>query len=137
MATFEITIDDEQIEAISQGDGVAALLRPMLDQILEAEMTDHLGAERHERTDERSGQRNGHYSRDLTMRVGTIELRVPRDRDGTFSTRLFDRYQRSEKALTLALMEMVVNGVSTRKVSNITEELCGREVSVQPRTRAA
>jgi len=129
MATFEITIDEEQIEAISQGDGVAAILRPLLNQVLEAEMTEHVGAEPHERSDGRTGQRNGHYTRGLTMRVGTIDLRVPRDRDGTFSTALFERYQRSEKALTLALMEMVVNGVSTRKVSNITEELCGREFS--------
>jgi transposase-like protein len=127
MATFEITIDEEQIEAISQGDGVAAILRPLLNQILEAEMTEHVGAEPHERSDQRTGRRNGHYPRGLTTRVGTFDLTVPRDRDGTFSTALFERYQRSEKALTLALMEMVVNGVSTRKVSNITEELCGKE----------
>ena len=92
-------------------------------------MTEHIGAKPHEKSDERTGQRNGHYTRELTLRVGTLELRVPRDREGTFSTTLFERYQRSEKALTLALMEMVVNGVSTRKVSNITEELCGREFS--------
>jgi transposase-like protein len=127
MATFEITIDEEQIEAISQGDGVAAILRPLLNQILEAEMTEHVGAEPHERSDQRTGRRNGHYPRGLTTRVGTFDLTVPRDRDGTFSTALFERYQRSEKALTLALMEMVVNGVSTRKVSNITDQLCGKE----------
>lgn len=129
MAKIEITIDDEQMEAISEGRGLAALLKPVLDEILEAEMTEHLGAGPHERTDQRTGRRNGHYTRELTTRVGTLELRVPRDREGNFDTELFDRYQRSEKALVLAMMEMVVNGVSTRKVQNITEELCGREFS--------
>jgi len=127
MTEIEITIDEEQIEEIASGRGLAALLRPVLDEVLEAEMTAHLGAERHERTEERTGQRNGHYDRALTTRVGTIDLRVPRARDGSFSTELFERYQRSEKALVLALMEMVVNGVSTRKVKKVTEELCGRE----------
>jgi putative transposase len=57
--------------------------------------------------------------------VGTLNLLIPQDREGTFSTRLFSRYQRNEKALVLALMEMYVEGVSTRKVKDITEELCG------------
>lgn len=127
MATIEITIDDEQIEALSEAQGLAGLLRPVLNQVLKAEMTDHLGAGKHERTDERTGQRNGYYERDLVTRVGPLEWRVPRDRDGTFNTELFERYQRSEKALVLALMEMVVNGVSTRKVKSITEKLCGHE----------
>lgn len=129
MAKIEITIDDEQIEAISEGDGLAALLQSALNQLLQAEMTEHVNAEPHERTDQRTGTRNGYYDRELITRVGALELRVPRDRAGTFSTQLFERYQRSEKALVLALMEMVVNGVSTRKVRNITEELCGHEFS--------
>ena len=129
MATFEITIDVEKIEELSERYGLAGLLRALLNQILEVEMTEHIGAEPHERSDHLSGRRNGHYARVLTLRVGTIELRVPRVREGTFSTTLSERYERSEKALTLALMEMVVNGVSTRKVSNITEELCRREFS--------
>jgi len=130
MATFEITIDDEKIQELLQGDrGMAALLEPILNQILQAEMTDHLGAEPGERTDERQGYRNGSYERQLTTRVGTLELEVPRDRDGEFQTTLFQRYQRSEKALVLALMQMVVQGVSTRRVKEITTELCGREFS--------
>ena len=71
--------------------------------------------------------RNGSYTRQLTTRVGTLDLEVPRDREGTFQTHLFDRYQRSEKALVLALMQMVVQGVSTRRVKKITTKLCGRE----------
>jgi len=65
----------------------------------------------------------------MTTRVGTLTLRVPRHRNGQFSTDLFARYQRSEQALMLAMMEMVINGVSTRKVELITEELCGKKFS--------
>src|SRR5215204_2130223 len=63
--------------------------------------------------------------RTLRTRVGTLNLLVPQDREGSFSTKLFSRYQRNEKALVLALMEMYLEGVSTRKVKDITEELCG------------
>jgi putative transposase len=96
-----------------------------LQAILEEEMTAHLGAGRYERGEERRGYRNGHKPRTVTTRVGTLELRLPQDRDGTFSTELFARYQRSEQALVTTLMEMYVQGVSTRKVAAITEELCG------------
>lgn len=68
--------------------------------------------------------------------MGTLNLLVPQDREGTFSTRLFCRYQRNEKALVLALMEMYVEGVCTRKVKEVTEELCGTSFSkctVSPR----
>ena len=99
------------------------------NQMLQAEMTEHLGAEARERTDSRRGYRNGSYERKLTTRVGTLELEVPRDREGTFDTVLFQRYQRSEKALVTTLMQMVVQGVSTRRVKKITTELCGREFS--------
>ena len=100
-----------------------------LQAILEEEMTAHLGAARYERGEGRTGYRNGAKPRTLTTRVGVLELRVPQDRDGTFSTELFARYQRSEQALVTTLMEMYVQGVSTRKVAAITEELCGTAVS--------
>ena len=92
-------------------------------------MAEHLGADRHERSSGRTGYRNGYRERQLTTRVGTLILRVPQTRDGSFSTELFRRYQRSEQALVLALMEMVLQGVSTRKVTHITEELCGTQFS--------
>ncbi len=92
-------------------------------------MTDALSAERSERAGERRGYRSGSYSRSLITRVGTIELRVPRDRSGLFSTELFERYQRSEKALVSALAEMYVQGVSTRKVKAVSETLCGHSFS--------
>lgn len=66
------------------------------------------------------GYRSGYYNRSLITGIGRLELRVPRDRDGRFSTELFERYQRSEKALVSALAEMHVQGVSSRKVKAIT-----------------
>lgn len=138
MATFEITVDEEKIQDLLRSDrGMAALLEPVLNQLLQAEMSEHLGAKPGERTAERRGWRNGSYRRRLTTRVGTLELEVPRDREGTFQTALFERYQRSEKALVLALMQMVVQGVSTRRVKRITTKLCGREFSRQTVSRLA
>ena len=106
-------------------DLLKALVKEALDQILQAEMTEFLGAAPDERVAARAGYRAGYYERGLITRVGKIELRVPRDRSGEFSTALFERFQRSEKALVSALVEMYVQGVSTRKVKAITEELCG------------
>jgi putative transposase len=111
------------------------LVRETVQQVLEAEMGQQLGADPGERTQERRGYRAGYYSRSWITRVGKLELRVPRDREGRFSTELFERYQRSEKALVSALAEMYVQGVSTRKVKAITEELCGHEFSASSISR--
>ncbi len=100
-----------------------------VQEILETEMTAHVGVGRYERGEGRTGHRNGYKPRELRTRVGTLSLLVPQDREGTFSTQLFARYQRNEKALVLALMEMYVEGVSTRKVTEITEALCGTSFS--------
>jgi putative transposase len=105
------------------------IVERVMQQVLEAEMTEHIGAAPYERSVTRSGHRNGYKRRTLRTRVGTLNLLVPQDREGTFSTRLFSRYQRNEKALCLALMEMYVEGVSTRKVKDITEALCGTSFS--------
>jgi transposase-like protein len=105
------------------------LIRATLQEVLEAEMTEVLGAEKGERTEGRLGYRSGYYSRSLITRIGKLELKVPQDRQGWFSTELFERYQRSEKALVAALAEMYVQGVSTRKVKQITEELVGHSFS--------
>jgi len=114
---------------VSDRDLFKELLRESLQEVLEAEMTELIGAAPGERSAERTGYRAGHYGRSLVTRIGKLELRVPRDRDGRFSTELFERYQRSEKALVSALAEMYVQGVSTRKVKAITEELCGHAFS--------
>src|SRR5258706_8382176 len=130
MPDYQITIDGETVQGLFQGDtGLAKLLEQVLNQVLEAQVSEQLGAERYERTEERQGYRNGVRPRQLTTRVGRLTLRVPQVREGQFSPELFARYQRSEQALVLALMEMVVNGVSTRKVTAITEELCGTSFS--------
>jgi transposase-like protein len=105
------------------------IVERVLQELLEAEMTEHVGAAPYERAENRTGHRNGHKPRTLRTRVGTLNLAVPQDREGTFSTRLFSRYQRNEKALVLALMEMYVEGVSTRKVKDVTEALCGTSFS--------
>jgi transposase-like protein len=126
VAEYQIIIDGETVHGVFQGDaGLAKLLEQVLNQVLEAQVSEQLGAERYERSEERQGYRNGVRPRKLTTRVGQLTLRVPQVRDGQFSPELFARYQRSEQALVLALMEMVVNGVSTRKVTAITEERCG------------
>jgi putative transposase len=86
----------------------------VLQELLEAEMTEHVGATPpYKRSELRKGHRNGRKPRKLRTRVGTLNLLVPQDREGTFSTRLFSRYQRNAKALVLALMGMYVEGVST------------------------
>jgi putative transposase len=105
------------------------LVQKLVQEALEAEMEETLGAGKGERTERRRGYRSGYYSRGLVTRVGKLELRVPQDRQGQFSTSIFDRYQRSEKALVSALAEMYIQGVSTRKVKAITEELCGHAFS--------
>jgi transposase-like protein len=120
---------DWKSELLAGGDVVRELFREVLQEVLEAEMTETLQARPGERTSERLGLRSGSYSRTLITRVGKLELRVPQDRQGRFSTQLFERYQRSEKALVSALAEMYVQGVSTRKVKAITEELCGHAFS--------
>ena len=105
------TID---VKALLAGDEefLRALVRTALEEVLEAEMTEALSAEKGERTAGRQGYRSGYYGRTLITRVGKLELRVPQDRSGRFSTELFERYQRSERALVAALAEMYVQGVS-------------------------
>lgn len=126
MTDYNVTVGKELLpELLSGQEGLAKLIESVLNQVLEAQVSDSVGAERYERSDERSSYRNGYRPRQLYTRVGPITLQVPQTRDGSFSTEIFKRYQRSEQAFVLALMEMVVNGVSTRKVTNITEELCG------------
>jgi len=118
-----------------QEDFLRPLIREVLQEVLEAEMDEALGAEKSERTANRRGYRSGYYDRTLVTRVGKLELRVPQDRQGHFRTEVFERYQRSEKALVGAMTEMYVQGVSTRKVKAVTEELCGHEVSASTISR--
>src|SRR5690554_2039075 len=112
MTQYQITLNEELLHKLFIGDsrdaGIAALLETVLNQVLRAQSIEQLGAEQYERNEERNeertGQRNGFYERSLSTRVGKLTLRVPRHRDGSFSTELFARYQRSEQALVLSLM---------------------------------
>ena len=133
MAQFNITITEELLHGLFLSNGkdetFSKLLEEIFNQVLLAQSTEQLGAEPYERTEGRTAYRNGTRERQLTTRIGTLTLRIPRHRNGQFSTELFMRYQRSEQALVLAMMEMVINGVSTRKIESITEELCGKKFS--------
>jgi transposase-like protein len=103
-----------------------------VQRVLEWEITEHLQAGPHERMDARRGHRNGYTPCQLKTRVKTLERRVLHDREGTFKTEVFDRYQRSETVLVVGLMEICLEGISTRKVTEVTEALCGTAFSKSP-----
>ena len=134
MARINITLDqDEVLRLLAEdgGDAFGALLQETLNAVLRAESAEQLHAAPYERTEGRTGVRNGTRTRPLTTRVGTIELAVPRHRDAPFKTLVFENYRRSEAALVTAMAEMVVAGVSTAKVGRVMEEICGRSFSKQ------
>ncbi|MCO5069176.1 MAG: IS256 family transposase [Kiritimatiellae bacterium] len=124
-----ITREELKRVVMEDGDFLKTLMQMALQEVLEAEMDETIGAGKGERTESRRGYRSGHYSRSLITRVGKLELKVPQDRQGRFSTEIFDRYERSEKAFVTVLAEMYIQGVSTRKVKAVTEELCGHAFS--------
>lgn len=132
MAQLNITLNQEEILQLLCNDRDEAfrkLLQESLNSILKAESTEQLRAEPYERSEERTDSRNGTRERDLTTRIGKITLRVPRHRNQPFKTMIFDNYTRSEAALIACMAEMVVNGVSTRKVAKVVETLCGETYS--------
>jgi transposase-like protein len=112
LADYDLTLSRAAIpELLEQPAALGKLVETILNQVLEAQMREHLGADRYERIEEREGYRNGFRERQLATRVGPLTLRVPQTHDGSFSTDIFERYRRSEQAFVLGLMEMVVNGV--------------------------
>lgn len=132
MAQINITLNqDEILQLLSNNreDAFKKLLQDSLNSILQAESSEQLKAEKYERSEERTDCRNGCRERQLTTRIGTLELKVPRHRNVPFKTLIFDNYKRSEAALVTTMTEMVVNGVSTRKVANVVETLCGTTYS--------
>jgi transposase-like protein len=125
---------DSTVLSLPQGapvpaDPLRAMLSSLIHETIEREFTQFIGAQRFERTPDRREVRNGFRRRQFSTRVGQLELKIPRDRAGRFQPSLFARYQRSEQALVLALQEMYLQGVSTRKVTTILETLCGTSVS--------
>ena len=132
MAQLNITLNQEEILQLlssNRDDAFKKLLQDSLNSILQAESTEQLKAEKYERSEERTDSRNGTRERQLTTRLGKIELVVPRHRDVPFKSLIFDNYQRSEAALVASMAEMVIAGVSTRKVAKVVETLCGTSYS--------
>ena len=132
MAQLNLTLNQEEIqELFSSGSSEALrrLLERTLNEILKAESAEQLHAGRYERVETRVDSRNGFYRRGLTTRIGRIQLEVPRHRHETFESQIFSNYTRSESALILCMTEMVINGVSTRRVSKVVEQLCGKSFS--------
>ena len=126
-----------QASSVNGDDVLKGLLRHTIQHVLEEELTLFLNAEPYDRTEERRGYRNGYKPRTLNTRVDRLDLMVPKDREGRFQTALFEKYQRTEKALMLAIAKMYVQGASIRKVKKITEELCGLEISKSQVSRLA
>ena len=132
MAQLNITLNQDEILQLLEnnpGDAFRNLLQSSLNSILLAESAEQLKAAPYERTSERTDSRNGMRDRDLTTRIGSITLHVPRHRNEPFHTMIFENYSRSEAGLIACMAEMVVNGVSTRKVSKVIETLCGTSYS--------
>lgn len=133
MTQVHFTLETEDIQSLidhSVKDNAAKqILQTVFNQLMNEQRTNYIQAKNYERSEARKSQRNGYYERELTTRIGSLELKVPRTRDGGFSPTVLERYQRNEKALLASMLEMYISGVSTRKVSQIVEELCGKSVS--------
>lgn len=132
MAQLNITLNQDEILQLlsdNRGDAFKKLLQESLNSVLKAESQEQLGAQPYERTEQRVDSRNGFRDRELTTRIGKIALSVPRHRNQPFKTMIFDNYARSEAALVANMAEMVVNGVSTRKVTRVVETICGQSIS--------
>lgn len=117
-------------------DGMANAMQILFNEAMKIERAQHLNAEPYQRTEERKSYANGYKNKTVTTRLGKIELQVPQTRDGEFYPSALERGERSERALKVALAEMYVQGVSTRKVAKITAELCGTEISSTQVSRA-
>ncbi len=109
--------------------GFKKVLEILMNASMAEERSRYLQAERYERTEDRQGYANGYKPKGLQTRVGALELQVPQTRDGKFYPQSLEKGKRSERALGLAIAEMYVQGVSTRNVAAITEQLCGFEIS--------
>jgi putative transposase len=124
-------------ELLEQGlDGIPELLRIIINHTMQAERSKYLQAGNYERTEERTGHANGYKPKTVRTKVGEITFSVPQVREGGFYPNALEKGLRSERAFVMALAEMYVQGVSTRKVKAITEELCGIEISAMQVSRA-
>lgn len=117
-------------------EGIPELLRVLLNSAMQAEREKYLQADEYERTEERQGYANGYKPKTVKTRMGELTLAIPQVREGGFYPSALEKGLRSERALTMTLAEMYVQGVSTRKVKAITEKLCGTEISSMQVSRA-
>jgi putative transposase len=108
---------------VEQADFLREGVRVLAEELMEIELAEHVGAERHERTADRTGYRNGYRERPWDTRVGTIELKVPRVRDGSFFPSLLEPRRRAERALVAVVQEAYLQGVSTRRVDDLVQAL--------------
>jgi len=118
-------------------DGLAEAVTVLMNVTMVAERSEHLGAAPYERSPERVGYANGFKDKTVESRLGPLPLKIPQTRDCDFYPRSLERGLRSERALLLAIAEMYVQGVSTRRVKKIVEELCGMDVSSTQVSRRA
>lgn len=132
MAQVNITLSQDEVLQVITGnrdEALKFLLERIMNAIMQAESEEQLGAARYERTSERTDSRNGTRERELNTRIGTLTLEVPRHRNEPFHTMIFENYSRSEASLIATMVQMVIAGVSTRKVEKVVETLCGTSFS--------
>ena len=129
-----LSVDEEKVKDWIN-EQIKGAVKELFEQIMEAEVEELICAGPYERGEERKDHRNGKRKRSIKTRVGEIELDVPRLRTLGFQTRVIDRYRRMEISLEEALIEMYLEGISTRKVTDITEALCGTTVSASGQSR--
>ena len=127
------------IEDLTQNglEAIPELVKVLLDSVMQAERAKYLQAGEYERTEDRKGHANGYKPKTVKTKLGEITFAIPQVREGGFYPSALEKGMRSERALVIALAEMYVQGVSTRKVKAITEELCGVEISAMQVSRAA
>jgi len=132
------TIPKEILEEIAAGgmERLPEMIRIVVNEAMKLEREQHLDAKLYERTPDRLGYASGYKAKTMTTRMGKIKFAIPQVREGAFYPAALEKGMRSERALTLALAEMYVQGVSTRRVAAITEKLCGTAVSSAQVSRA-
>lgn len=125
------TLVEEIIKGLTGGenDGLKPVLELLFNTAMKAEREEFLGAKSHERNEERKGYANGYKPKGLQTRMGDLELQIPQVRGLNFYPQSIEKGSRSEKALKVAIAQMYLEGVSTRRVRDITEKLCGYEIT--------
>ena len=118
-------------------EGMANAMQILFNEAMKIERSEYLNAQPYQRTEDRRSYANGFKDKTVNSRLGKLELHVPQTRDSEFYPSALERGERSERALKLAVAEMYVQGVSTRKVAKITAELCGLDVTSMQVSRAA